>query len=850
MNKSANQHHIDATLLKRLLQATAVSLLLACVYMLLHRNFGLYDLGIALVYALLLALGFGQLHKNEVSWVAHGYTAVFWLSLTLYFLVYGISFSPRPAIYAIPILMTLILLKNRRAMLTYFFMSVAVATLMVNGKQMGWLPLLTTDGKNSTGLFHNLSQAFLILSLLGVSYFLLRFILDTMKLNEQVFRQVQHTLGQRTADLSATNDQLRREIEERQLAEANLEQQQAFLRGIIDTIPNYVFVKDKDGRYIIVNKALADSYKTATAAIEGKTVRDFNPNAQEIALYEAGDQTVLTTQQELYWPEVPFTEMDGSKQWLHVVKRPLLDPISGDLLVLGVSTDITLQKAITESLREKEENFRTLVEASFEGIIICINHEIQEANINFATMFGYTAVTEVLGKKAYDFLATDDVAALQDNMTKHPKLIMEAEGIRHDQTTFPIELVTHTINYQGQLAQITGYRDITIRKQAEEAEQRAEKLESLSVMAGGLAHDFNNLLVAMMGQMAIAKAKTAPEHSSQENLDKAIQATETAAMLTRQLLAYTGQGHFEIKSIHLNQLINQNLQLFQDSLPPNITFQANFHEPLPPILADGVQIQQIIMNLLLNAAEALGTQPGTITINTTPSLLDDGQLLRWRQHNDDIVPGEYVLLEVSDTGRGMDEATQNRIFDPFFSTKGTGRGLGLAAVMGIVRGHQGSVRVKSKVGQGTTFKFLFPSQKEADVVPETAVPPTPSTAQQNTVLVIDDETPVREAMKDILELEQVPTLLAANGAAGIELFTTHKAQIGLVILDLTMPGMSGMEVFAALRDLEPDAKIILSSGYTEAEVLERLAGAQPTGFLHKPYPLEKVLQIVQKHLSP
>ena len=168
-------------------------------------------------------------------------------------------------------------------------------------------------------------------------------------------------------------------------------------------------------------------------------------------------------------------------------------------------------------------------------------------------MFGYSAVSEVLGKNALLFLASENVETLQETLKQTPRLIMEAVGIRQNKSTFPVEIVTHTINYQGKQAQITGYRDITTRKQAEEAEQHAQKLESLSLMAGGLAHDFNNLLVAMMSQIAIAKTKINNDHAGQSNLDKAVQATETAALLTRQLLAYTGQGHFEISSVHLNQ---------------------------------------------------------------------------------------------------------------------------------------------------------------------------------------------------------------------------------------------------------------------------------------------------------
>jgi signal transduction histidine kinase len=432
-------------------------------------------------------------------------------------------------------------------------------------------------------------------------------------------------------------------------------------------------------------------------------------------------------------------------------------------------------------------------------------------------------------------------------MATNPKISLEATGVRQDESTFPVEIISHPINYQGKTAQISGYRDITSRKQAEEAEKHAQKLESLSIMAGGLAHDFNNLLVAMMNQVAIAKARLNPDHASHDNLDKAFQATETAALLTRQLLAYTGQGHFEVKGLHLNQLITQNLQLFQEALPANITFHTNLDEPLPHIQADSAQIQQIIMNLLLNAAEAIGTQEGTITITTTPYQLTASPIVQWQLVNERVTVGSYVLLEMVDTGRGMDEATLNRIFDPFYSTKGTGRGLGLAAVLGIVRGHNGSLRAESQAGEGTSFQFLFPAGDAEQPDEETAE--SPAQPRRDTVLIIDDEKQVREAISDILDLKEIPSLAAANGQNGVALYEAQQEKIGLVILDLSMPGMSGIETFEALREFDPSAKIILSSGYTEGEVLQKMAGTRPTGFLQKPYRLETVLNTVEKFLA-
>ncbi len=830
-----------------MLGITAVSLALTILLFLLRGDFTTSALSLSLVYGLLLGVAAGLVRANYVWLASHGFTAVLWLSLTLYIIAYGISSTPTLGAYILVILVAALLLRGRATMF-YTALSIGVGLILAFAVGTERIPLYEPPANLfASSLSANFPQFFMTLALLGHVFYALRFTLATLRFNEHDLNQIRQTLGKRTADLSAMNEQLRHEITERQETEAALEQQRAFLRQIIDTIPHYIFVKNDEGQFVIVNEAIARLYKATPADLEGHSGRKFNPHTKEMDQLAQQDEAVLASQKEMVWPEVLFTDLDGNKRWLHIVKRPLSTKNQKTRYVLGVASDITLIKQTAEALREKEENFRTLVEASFEGIIICVDHIILEANPSFATMFGYTAIDEVIGKNAAAFVTDESSIALQKLMSANLKVSLEATGVRQDGSAFPVEIVSHPINYQGNLAQISGYRDISSRKQAEEAEQHAQKLESLSIMAGGLAHDFNNLLAAMMSQIAIAKARLSPEHASHDNLDKAIQATETATLLTRQLLAYTGQGHFEVKSIQLNRFISQNLQLFQDALPANITFHTNLHEPLPHIKADSVQIQQIIMNLLLNAAEAIGKQQGTITISTTPYQLTADKIEQWQPVNESVSKGSYVLLEVADTGHGMDEATLSRIFDPFYSTKGTGRGLGLAAVLGIIRGHNGSLRAESQVGFGTVFQFLFPGDESEQPNEE----PTDSSLQsrRETVLVIDDEKPVREAISDILDLKEIPSLAAASGQEGVTLYETHQEKIGLVILDLSMPGMSGLETFEALRELDATAKIILSSGFTEGEVLQKMAGTQPTGFLQKPYRLETVLQIVEKHLT-
>lgn len=385
------------------------------------------------------------------------------------------------------------------------------------------------------------------------------------------------------------------------------------------------------------------------------------------------------------------------------------------------------------------------------------------------------------------------------------------------------------------------------KEQTEQALLQSQKLESLAVLAGGVAHDFNNLLVAILGQTSLAKAKLPADSDARKNIDKAIKAAERAADLTRQMLAYSGRGQFEVQLVSLNSLISLNLHLFEAAVPKNVRVRAQLYQSLPPIEADIGQIQQVVMNLILNAAEAIGNQPGTVVVTTNTCNVDSSDVDFWqRTGGDALKPGAYVSLEVHDDGCGMDADTLSKIFDPFFTTKFTGRGLGLAAVLGIVRGHKAGLRVESKRGEGTTFKLIFPASNRRATKPVTPVV-VPDT-QIGAVLVIDDEEPVREAVTDILEEEGFEVISAVDGQAGIESYTARAADIQLVILDLSMPGMNGAETFRELQRINPHVRVILSSGYSKDEATRHIARNRLVDFLQKPYDVTTLVSVIQRHM--
>jgi PAS domain S-box-containing protein len=524
--------------------------------------------------------------------------------------------------------------------------------------------------------------------------------------------------------------------------------------------------------------------------------------------------------------------------------------------MLGVHTDITARKTAETHLRQTEHLFQTIVNSIEEGVIVYdIDLRYQLWN-RFMEILTDMPATEVIGKQAtelFPHLQEQGIVNLLERALAGETILSNDTPYRiphTNKTGWVMGMYSPLITPNGDIIGVVGtIRDITGRKQAEDALRQTQKMESLGILAGGIAHDFNNLLVAMLGQTSLAFAKLPENHPAQSHIKKASQAAERAADLTQQMLAYSGRGHFEKQPINLNQLIQENLHLMAVAVPKQVYLRSNLAPSLPLISGDVGQIQQVLMNLILNGAEAIGATNGVVTIVTSTEEVtaDDDRI--WRYDHDNLKPGLYVTLEIYDTGGGMDETVLPRIFDPFFTTKTTGRGLGLAAVQGIVRGHEGGLRVYSEPGKGSTFKILLPASSEANPIIRTNETLKPAEKQSGLILVIDDEEPVREAVTDILALQGLEVISAANGQAGIDLYQQHKADILLVLLDLSMPGMSGEETFRHLRHLNPHITVILSSGYNEVEATSHFVGKGLAGFIQKPYNMATLTNKVMSYLS-
>ena len=509
-----------------------------------------------------------------------------------------------------------------------------------------------------------------------------------------------------------------------------------------------------------------------------------------------------------------------------------------------------VQTRIEQGLRSSEHRLRAILD-TIPDAVFRLTRTGTYIDVKPAKNFVLpTAFEDLLGKHIRDVLPMDVATILQQTMQQafdtgqeqlcEYSLVDEATNITHDfearilpSGTAEIQLIV---------------RDITVDKQQEQSARQAQKLESLGVLAGGIAHDFNNLLTGMLGQASLAKMKLAKGLPLADNIDKVIVSAERAADLTRQLLAYAGKGKFQIAPLNLNQLIDETSGLMQIVLPSDVALQLALHEQLPLIEADRGQIQQVVMNLLINAVEALGEKGGSIRITT--SFQPIGAVNTAQGYIIGNLPaGLYVMLQMADSGMGMDQTVLSRIFDPFFSTKPQGHGLGLSATLGIIRTHQGGLQVQSQPGRGTEFTVLFPALASAPVAEFEHIGVTSTHSEQRqTILIIDDEAAIREAADDILAGHGFTVTTADNGRTGIEQFRRLQAEVAVVLLDMKMPGMNGKQTYEVLQQIDPNLKVILTSGYSETEVNTQLGTYQALSFLPKPYSAEQLIHHVQQVL--
>lgn len=536
-----------------------------------------------------------------------------------------------------------------------------------------------------------------------------------------------------------------------------------------------------------------------------------------------------------------FVRSDGSVRSVVSFGGIVLDELGQTRRIFCACQDVTERRQQEEALRHERQFSERLIDSSVDGILAFdCNFAYTIWNPGMEQLTGL-AKHEVVGRNAFEVVPLwaepgEDVfyrqALAGENVVAKDRRFRAGSG---DRDAFfegyysPLRSATGEII--GGLAVI---RDITEKKQLEMQVQHAQKLETLGVLAGGIAHDFNNLLMVMLGNAELAAMQLPPAAPARESVGQIETAALRAADLCKQMLAYSGKGKFVVKPLDLSSLVKEMAELLEIAVAKKGTLTYELADALPAVEADTAQIQQVVMNLITNAADAVEPGKGEVRVKTR-ALAADAELLSRCYHDGNVPEGLYVCLEVADNGCGMDDETQARIFDPFFTTKFTGRGLGMAAALGIIRGHHGAIHLESAAGKGTTIQVLFPPSVKAPRTFAKEAPALDSWRGDGTVLVVDDEEMVRQVAKAILESVGLKVLTADNGEHAIRVFREAGYDIDVVLMDMTMPHMNGEDAFARLREIDPEVRVVMASGYSQHGATSHVTSKNLAGFIQKPY---------------
>jgi PAS domain S-box-containing protein len=682
--------------------------------------------------------------------------------------------------------------------------------------------------------------------------------------------------------------------EQRQVAEKLRETQELF-RLFLRHTPVYTFIKQIEGtssRVVELSDNFIDMLGRPADELRGCTMEEMFPpefarkmTADDIAVIEAGEviqldeefngHSYITIKFPIIRPGQPsllagytidVTERRNAEAALKLNEERTLS-----LLKLNQMTDASLQEltdfALEEAVRltkssigylafmNTDESVLTMHAWSKAAMVECsiidkpIHYPIEATGLwGEAVRQRRPVITNDYGapnplKRGYPAGHVQVMRHLNVPIFDGARIVLVA-GVGNKSTDYDLTDVQQlTLLMDGMWRLLERKRVIEERLELERQLLHSQKLESLGVLAGGIAHDFNNILTAIVGNTELALMHLPPQSPIADNLLRIEKAASRATDLARQMLAYSGRGKFVIESIDLNHLIEEMGRILEVSIPKKVALRYQLAAHLPPIQGDATQIRQVVMNLVINAAEAIGETDGEVTITTGCTTCDSAHLKEiW--HMDPLAAGVYIFLEVTDTGCGMSRDVFDKLFDPFFTTKFTGRGLGMAAVLGIVRGHHGAITVQTEEGKGSTFRILLPaslSGQDAEVAPDS----TEELRASGTVLLVDDEETVLEIGTAMLETLGYRVITAGNGVEALDRYREHH-DITLVILDLTMPQMDGMQCFKALQALNPEVRVVMSSGFNEQEVTKQLDAQGLSGFIQKPYRLADLKSVLAR----
>ena len=633
-----------------------------------------------------------------------------------------------------------------------------------------------------------------------------------------------------------------RDISDRKAAEAALRTAEQRLRTVLANSQAIIYQLDPEGRFLLSEGLGLVNLGLVPGAVLGLSALD---------LYRDDPETIAQIQRALAG--------EASRQITHAAGRtfdnsltPVFDEQGRLESVIGIATDVTERQQIEEALRAERGLF-------VGGPVMVIRWraappwQVDYVSPNVQALLGYRPEDLTSGQIRFDALVHPE--------DRH-RIHVESEQLRtkgrtHYEQQYRLRNAagdyrwfhdfTAVSNPEAEAPYYLGYMlDITDRRQAEDVLRQSQKLESLGILAGGIAHDFNNLLTVVLGNLNLAQLHVPETSPAQPYLDRMEATVLRATELTKQMLAYSGRGHFLVQPQDLNEVVREVTHLLEVSISKKIRLRFELEPSLPAIHADAAQIQQVVMNLVTNASDAIGDHDGTIHLTTSSAFLDEHDLAR-AYRGSAPAPGRYVLLEVADTGCGMTTDVLAKIFDPFYTTKTTGRGLGLSAMQGILKGHGAGLRIQSEPGRGSSFRICFPASEESPAELRAGSEHPAFQPLRGRILLVDDELSILETMSAALNALGLEVTAASDGLEALARFQ-EGPRFDLVLMDLTMPRLDGREAFLAMHHLDASVPIVLSSGYTETDSLKTLPGSGPAAFIQKPYQLEELHRVLQRVL--
>ncbi|MFP4580177.1 MAG: PAS domain-containing protein [Candidatus Sumerlaeia bacterium] len=669
--------------------------------------------------------------------------------------------------------------------------------------------------------------------------------------------------------LQQENEALREELDKIKVARSdenvpprdNLSRHIEFLKSLAQYAPLGVFAKDvkDDYRFIIWNKKLEQMFGVFQENILGKTDYDLWVEKEEADYYRQTDRQVMEGRKPLEIPEEVVSKCENPII-AHTIKIPIYDHEGQPAYLLGLLKDITEHQNTLRVLTQEQNRLQTLLNANPDLLVICDRDlKIIAANPAWCKWVGKRE-EELIGTASSDYLppAIRGLSREKDEavLTKGIRATYEFQGHDNETSRWYNVLKFPVFGHRGQVEGVfTTIRDTTDTKKAADEKhwidiqiREAQKMESLGDMARSISRDFNNILMSIIGNADLALSDISNYSPVRENIMNIEDAARRASEMCREMMAYTAREHALVETTDLGVLIREMRHLLKLNVPRNTELKFHFADNLPLVKADHGQIRQCLINLINNACQAQGEKSGVIVISTGVRECDKQQLANTTL-GQELEPGMYVSICVEDTGEGMSQEIQKRVFEPFYTTRPPARGLGLPAVMGIMRNHAGAISLCSKPGKGASFCLLFPISEAETGLPEKATIPEENRKQTGKILIVEDEESVRVIGKRMLQRAGYGVLLAANGLEALNIFEQNIQDIVCILLDLTMPVMGGVEGFHKFRKLSPEIPIIISTGFTEPEVDEKLPGEDISGYLQKPYTSRQLLAAIEKALQ-